>query len=131
MSTAEPSNVIPFPAAVSEVSGDEALAHAEPVKREAKRFTRPKVPAPLAYRVRKAPGDVVRLSWFALRGHGRWTATAWHWVSHGDLRADVRAARATGDVDARRAARWAIRSPTMAYSDPAATAPVSGRPTCG
>ena len=48
------------------------------------------------YRVRKAPRDVTRLCWFALRGHGRWITKAWTYATHGDLRADARAARLAG-----------------------------------
>jgi hypothetical protein len=51
------------------------------------------VKAVAAYRVRKAPRDVTRLCWFALRGHGRWITKAWTYTTHGDLRADARAAR--------------------------------------
>lgn len=40
-------------------------------------------------RLRQAPRDVAGLIWFFLRGHGRWIANGWTWVSHGDLRADV------------------------------------------
>jgi DNA segregation ATPase FtsK/SpoIIIE, S-DNA-T family len=63
-----------------------------------------------AYRVRKAPRDVVRLCWFALRGHARWINKAWTWVTHGDLRADARAARLAGDREGRRAAQETIRA---------------------
>jgi S-DNA-T family DNA segregation ATPase FtsK/SpoIIIE len=62
-----------------------------------------------AYRVRKAPQDAARLTWFAIRGHGRWIAKGWTWATHGDLRADARAARISGDSEARRAAQLAIR----------------------
>lgn len=64
----------------------------------------------LGYRLRKAPRDVARLGWFAVRGHGRWIAKGWAWVSHGHLRADARAAWLTGDRDARRMAQELIRS---------------------
>jgi hypothetical protein len=60
--------------------------------------------AVVGYRVRKVPRDVARLCWFALRGHGRWIAKAWIWATHGDLRADARAARLAGDREVRRAA---------------------------
>ncbi len=66
--------------------------------------------AAAGYRVRKAPRDVTRLGWFALRGHGRWIAKGWTWASHGDLRADARAARLAGDQEARRTAQETIRA---------------------
>lgn len=61
----------------------------------------------VAYRARKAPRDLARLVWFLLRGHGRWIAKGWTWATHGDLRTDVRAARLTGDAQARREAHEA------------------------
>ncbi|MBV9012158.1 MAG: hypothetical protein JO272_08915 [Pseudonocardiales bacterium] len=64
----------------------------------------------VAYRLRKAPRDVARLGWFAVRGHGRWIAKGWMWASHGHLRADARAAWLAGDVEARRRAQELIRS---------------------
>jgi S-DNA-T family DNA segregation ATPase FtsK/SpoIIIE len=67
-----------------------------------------------AYRVRKAPRDLGRLTWFAIRGHGRWVAKAWTFVTYGDLRADARTARANGDAEARRAAQEAIRADARA-----------------
>ena len=67
-----------------------------------------------AYRVRKAPRDLARLVWFLLRGHGRWIAKGWTWVTHGDLRTDVRAARLAGDAQARREAQEAIRAEAKA-----------------
>lgn len=67
-----------------------------------------------AYRVRKAPRDAARLCWFFLRGHGRWIAKGWTWVTHGDLRADARAARLIGDREARRAAQELIRADAQA-----------------
>jgi S-DNA-T family DNA segregation ATPase FtsK/SpoIIIE len=63
-----------------------------------------------AYRLRKAPRDLTRLCWFALRGHGRWIAKAWTYTTHGDLRADARAARLAGDQEARRMAQETIRA---------------------
>src|SRR6185312_11281814 len=63
------------------------------------------VKAVAGYRVRKAPRDVTRLCWFALRGHGRWITKAWTYTTHGDLRADARAARLVGDQEARRTAQ--------------------------
>ena len=66
------------------------------------------------YRLRKAPRDVARLLWFLLRGHVRWIAKGWTWVTYGDLRADVRAARLAGDAEARRAAQEAIRADARA-----------------
>jgi S-DNA-T family DNA segregation ATPase FtsK/SpoIIIE len=62
------------------------------------------------YRLRQAPRDVGRLGWFFLRGHGRWIAKGWTWTTHGDLRADARAARLTGDQEARRAAQETLRA---------------------
>lgn len=67
-----------------------------------------------AYRVRKAPADVVRLGWFVLRGHWRWLVKAWSWATYADLRADVRAARLAGDVEARRTAQEMIRADAKA-----------------
>ena len=62
------------------------------------------------YRLCQAPRDVVRLGWFFLRGHGRWIAKGWTWATHGDLRADARAARLAGDQEARRMAQETIRA---------------------
>ncbi|MGH3830944.1 MAG: hypothetical protein ACRDRS_10930, partial [Pseudonocardiaceae bacterium] len=67
-----------------------------------------------AYRVRTAPWDAARLCWFALRGHARWVAKGWRWATHGDLRADARAARLIGDTEARRAAQELIRADATA-----------------
>ncbi len=67
-----------------------------------------------AYRVRQAPRDAARLCWFALRGHTRWIAKGWTWATHGDLRADARAARLIGDREARRAAQELIRADAQA-----------------
>src|SRR5687768_4269950 len=64
----------------------------------------------IAYRARSAPRDVARLLWFLTRGTGRWIARGWRWASYADLRADARAARMTGDVQARRTAQELIRS---------------------
>ncbi|MBV9140043.1 MAG: hypothetical protein JO115_03855 [Pseudonocardiales bacterium] len=64
----------------------------------------------VAYRVRHAPQDAGRLCWFALRGHARWLSKAWRWASYGDLRADARTARLTGDSQARRTAQELIRA---------------------
>jgi S-DNA-T family DNA segregation ATPase FtsK/SpoIIIE len=72
------------------------------------------VKAVAAYRVRKAPRDVTRLCWFALRGHGRWITKAWTYTTHGDLRADARAARLAGDQEARRTAQETIRADSRA-----------------
>lgn len=80
--------------------------------RESTRFAR--LRSVLGYRLRKAPRDVGRLVWFVLRGHGRWIARAWTWTTHGDLRADARAARLAGDPEARRAAQEAIRTDARA-----------------
>jgi S-DNA-T family DNA segregation ATPase FtsK/SpoIIIE len=62
------------------------------------------------YRLRHAPRDVARLGWFFLRGHGRWIAKGWTWTTHGDLRADARAARLAGDQEARRTAQETLRA---------------------
>jgi DNA segregation ATPase FtsK/SpoIIIE, S-DNA-T family len=72
------------------------------------------VKAVAGYRVRKAPRDVTRLCWFALRGHGRWITKAWTYTTHGDLRADARAARLAGDQEARRIAQETIRADSRA-----------------
>ncbi|MEU4523120.1 FtsK/SpoIIIE domain-containing protein [Amycolatopsis sp. NPDC024027] len=63
-----------------------------------------------AYRVRKAPVDVLRLVWFVLRGNWRWLVKFWNWATYADLRADARRARLSGDAEARRAAQELIRS---------------------
>jgi DNA segregation ATPase FtsK/SpoIIIE, S-DNA-T family len=67
-----------------------------------------------AYRARKAPVDLVRLVWFVLRGNWRWLVKLWSWATYADLRADARAARLAGDIDARRAAQEAIRADATA-----------------
>jgi S-DNA-T family DNA segregation ATPase FtsK/SpoIIIE len=54
------------------------------------------------------------LSWFAIRGHGRWIGKAWTFLTYGDLRADARAARIAGDPEARRAAQELIRADARA-----------------
>jgi S-DNA-T family DNA segregation ATPase FtsK/SpoIIIE len=66
--------------------------------------------AVIGYRLHKAPRDAARLCWFFLRGHARWIAKGWTWVTHGDLRADARAARLIGDRETRRAAQELIRA---------------------
>ncbi|MCA1695119.1 MAG: hypothetical protein LC749_10495, partial [Actinobacteria bacterium] len=63
-----------------------------------------------AYRARRAPRDLIRLVWFFLRGHARWAVKGWCWATHGDLRADSRAARLVGDSEARRVAQEMIRA---------------------
>ncbi|MGH3672502.1 MAG: hypothetical protein ACRDSH_18010 [Pseudonocardiaceae bacterium] len=68
----------------------------------------------VAYRLRKAPRDVARLGWFAVRGHGRWIAKGWTWASHGHLRADARAAWLAGDSEARRMAQELLRTDARA-----------------
>ncbi|GAA2787631.1 FtsK/SpoIIIE domain-containing protein [Crossiella cryophila] len=68
----------------------------------------------LAYRLRKAPRDLGRLVWFLVRGVGRWSGKAWRWASYADLRADARAARLSGDADARRTAQELIRADARA-----------------
>ncbi|WP_329067374.1 hypothetical protein [Amycolatopsis sp. NBC_01480] len=67
-----------------------------------------------AYRVRKAPADLLRLVWFVLRGNGRWLVKFWSWATYADLRADARQARLAGDRDARRTAQELIRSDATA-----------------
>ncbi len=67
-----------------------------------------------AYRVRKAPADLVRLVWFVARGNWRWLVKLWSWATYADLRADARAARLAGDIDARRTAQEAIRADAKA-----------------
>jgi S-DNA-T family DNA segregation ATPase FtsK/SpoIIIE len=57
---------------------------------------------------------VARLGWFFLRGHGRWIAKGWTWATHGDLRADARAARLAGDQQGRRTAQETIRADARA-----------------
>ncbi len=64
----------------------------------------------LRYRARQAPRDALRLDWFALRGHGRWIAALWTFLTYGDLRSDARSARQSGDVNARREAQERIRA---------------------
>ncbi|MFD0202310.1 MULTISPECIES: FtsK/SpoIIIE domain-containing protein [Saccharothrix] len=54
------------------------------------------------------------MAWFLTRGAGRWIAKAWRWASYADLRADARAARIAGDVEARRTAQELIRSDAKA-----------------
>lgn len=68
----------------------------------------------VGYRLRMLPRDLLRLTWFALRGHWRWAVKAWTFLTYGDLRADARAARLAGDADARRAAQEAIRTQAKA-----------------
>jgi S-DNA-T family DNA segregation ATPase FtsK/SpoIIIE len=67
-----------------------------------------------AYRVRKAPLDVLRLVWCVLRGNWRWLVKFWNWATYADLRADARRARLAGDAEARRAAQELIRSDATA-----------------
>ncbi|GAA1195389.1 zonular occludens toxin domain-containing protein [Pseudonocardia alaniniphila] len=68
----------------------------------------------LAYRLCKAPWDVVRLVWFAVRGHGRWLGKAWTFFTYGDLRADARSARLSGDPAERRTAQELIHADSRA-----------------
>lgn len=68
----------------------------------------------LGYRLRKAPADLLRLLWFVLRGHGRWITKAWTYFTHGDLRSDARAARVSGDAEARRKAQEMLRADSRA-----------------
>jgi DNA segregation ATPase FtsK/SpoIIIE, S-DNA-T family len=70
--------------------------------------------AVLAYRARQVHRDLARLCWFTVRGHARWIVKAWTWATHGDLRADARAARLAGDRDARRVAQELIRADARA-----------------
>ena len=67
-----------------------------------------------AYRARKAPADLLRLVWFAVRGNWRWLVKLWSWATYADLRADARAARLAGDTEARRTAQEAIRADAKA-----------------
>jgi S-DNA-T family DNA segregation ATPase FtsK/SpoIIIE len=79
--------------------------------------TAPRVVQALAvvgYRLRKTPRDAARLGWFVLRGHSRWIAKGWTWVSHGHLRADARAAWLAGDSETRRKAQELIRADARA-----------------
>jgi len=62
-----------------------------------------------AYRLHHAPRDAVRLTLFAVRGNARWMFKGWTYITHGDLRADARAARLARDPEARRSAQEAIR----------------------
>jgi S-DNA-T family DNA segregation ATPase FtsK/SpoIIIE len=64
----------------------------------------------MGFRLRALPRDVLRLIWFVIRGHGRWAVKAWSFFTYADLRADARAARIAGDVEARREAQEAIRA---------------------
>ena len=68
----------------------------------------------VAYRLRKLPQDVMRLSWFVARGNWRWLLKAWSWATYADLRADVRKARVAGDREARRLAQELIRADAVA-----------------
>lgn len=67
-----------------------------------------------AYRARKAPTDLTRLVWFAMRGHARWLRKGWDFFTYADLRADARAARIAGNSEARRTAQELIRSDARA-----------------
>lgn len=62
-----------------------------------------------AYRLRQSPRDIARLTVFAVRGNARWIEKGWTYMTHGDLRADARAARLARDAEARRSAQEAIR----------------------
>ena len=107
--------VIPFPAAPAEpVEAEVPAQHAGSRVRSSWATAWPQLPAPVVYRLRKAPRDGARLTWWAIRGHGRWVAKAWTWGTYGDLRADVRAARVAGDAQARREAQEAIRADARA-----------------
>lgn len=64
--------------------------------------------------MQKAPRDLARLAWFALRGHARWAQAAWIFFTYGDMRGDVRAARVVGDAKARREAQELIRADAYA-----------------
>jgi S-DNA-T family DNA segregation ATPase FtsK/SpoIIIE len=70
--------------------------------------------AVVAYRLRQAPRDAGRLSWFLVRGHARWSVKGWTWATHADLRADARAARLVGDSETRRRAQELIRADAAA-----------------
>ncbi len=84
----------------------------------------------IGYRVRKAPVDLLGLTWFVIRGHARWTGKAWRYFTYGDLRADARAARLVGDPEARRKAQELIRADSRArWARLAMTAEYLGRGT--
>lgn len=83
------------------------VVHLVTVVRESERTAHLKALA--AYRVRQVPRDVVRLGWFALRGHGRWITKGWTWATYGQLRAEARAAQMARDALARREAQELIR----------------------
>jgi len=68
----------------------------------------------LGYRVRQAPRDLARLTWFVVRGHARWIGKVWTFLTYGDLRADARAARLAGDAETRRKAQELIRADSRA-----------------
>jgi len=68
----------------------------------------------VAYRLRQAPRDSARLTWFVIRGYGRWIGKAWTFFTYGDLRADARTARLAGDAEARRKAQELIRADSRA-----------------
>lgn len=68
----------------------------------------------LAYRLRQAPRDAARLLWFVVRGNGRWIGKAWAFFTYGDLRSDARAARISGDAEARRKAQEMLRADSRA-----------------
>ncbi|HEX2297704.1 MAG TPA: hypothetical protein VHH34_04160, partial [Pseudonocardiaceae bacterium] len=93
------------------------VVHVVRVVRESERTSQ--IKALTTYRVRKAPRDVIRLSWFALRGHARWVGKGWDWATFGDLRADARAARAARDPVARREAQELIRTAMAARREAA------------
>jgi DNA segregation ATPase FtsK/SpoIIIE, S-DNA-T family len=84
--------------------------------RESEQVTRLRSVA--AYRARKAPHDLARLGWFLLRGHGRWIARGWTWATHGDLRADARAARLAGGTHRHAGKRRKPSAPRPGHAGP-------------
>lgn len=93
------------------------VVHVVHVVRESERTAH--VKALTAYRVRKAPRDVARLSWFAIRGQARWVAKGWDWATFGDLRAEARSARAMRDPAGRREAAALIKASMAARREAA------------
>jgi S-DNA-T family DNA segregation ATPase FtsK/SpoIIIE len=107
--------LIPFPVTEGEIVREHGVAQlrARVVAWARAVATSPQIvqlTAAVAYRARRAPRDLLRLVWFFLRGHARWAVKGWCWITHGDLRADARAARLAGDSEARRGAQEMIRA---------------------
>jgi S-DNA-T family DNA segregation ATPase FtsK/SpoIIIE len=107
--------LIPFPVLEGEIVREHGVARlrARAVAWARAALTSPQagqLRAVTAYRARRAPRDLFRLVWFFLRGHARWAVKGWCWATHGDLRADARAARLAGDSEVRRGAQEMIRA---------------------